>query len=119
MNQALTDNTTLSKTGFARWLATVMPIIEWLPAYKVAWLWSDFIAGITLAAYAVPVAMAYASLAGLPPQSGIYCYIFGGLVYALFASSRHLSIGPTAAISLMVASSAGPIAGGDMTLYAA
>lgn len=119
MNQPPTDNTTISKTGFARWLATVMPILEWLPAYKAAWFWSDLIAGITLAAYAVPVAMAYASLAGLPPQSGIYCYIFGGLVYALFASSRHLSIGPTAAISLMVASIVGPIAGGDVSLYAA
>jgi sulfate permease, SulP family len=96
-----------------------LPVIEWLPAYKTAWFRPDCIAGITLAAYAVPVAMAYASLAGLPPQSGIYCYIFGGLVYALFASSRHLSIGPTAAISLMVAVSVGPIAGGDLSLYAA
>jgi sulfate permease, SulP family len=119
MNQPPTHKIALLKSFFIRWLATVLPVIEWLPAYKTAWFRPDCIAGITLAAYAVPVAMAYASLAGLPPQSGIYCYIFGGLVYALFASSRHLSIGPTAAISLMVAVSVGPIAGGDLSLYAA
>ena len=62
----------------------------------------DLIAGVTLAAYAVPVAMAYASLAGLPPQSGIYGYLLGGLLYALFGTSRQLAIGPTSAISLLV-----------------
>jgi high affinity sulfate transporter 1 len=97
----------------------ILPILAWLPKYQAAWLWSDFIAGLTLSAYAVPVGIAYASLAGLPPQSGIYCFIFGGLTYALFASSRHLSIGPTAAISVMVASVVGTMAGGDASLYAA
>jgi SulP family sulfate permease len=109
----------LSKTSFVGRIAAVMPIIAWLPRYQADWLLSDLIAGLTLAAYAVPVAMAYASLAGLAPQVGIYCYIFGGIVYALFASSRHLSIGPTAAISVMVASVVGSMAGGDVSLYAA
>jgi high affinity sulfate transporter 1 len=95
----------------------LMPIIDWLPAYRAAWLLSDLIAGVTLAAYAVPVAMAYSTLAGLPPQSGIYCYIFGGLIYALFASSRHVAIGPTAAISVMTASVLGNLAGGDLSYY--
>jgi high affinity sulfate transporter 1 len=75
-------------------------------------------AGITLAAYAIPVAMAYALLAGLTPQVGLYCYIGSGVVYALFATSRHLAIGPTAAISVMVASVVGSMAGGDPVLYA-
>ena len=82
-----------------RWLVQLIPIIHWLPRYQAAWLWPDLIAGVTLAAYAVPVAMAYATLAGLAPQAGLYCYIFSGVAYALFASSRHLSVGPTAAIS--------------------
>ena len=55
------------------------------------------IAGVTLAAYGIPV-----SLAGLPPQYGIYCYLVGGLFYALFGSSRQLAIGPTSAISMLV-----------------
>jgi len=104
---------------FLRWLAQLIPIIDWLPRYQITWLWPDLIAGVTLAAYAVPVAMAYATLAGLTPQAGLYCYIFGGIAYALFASSRHLSIGPTAAISVMVASVVGTMAGGNLSTYAA
>lgn len=106
------------KTDF-KWLTQLLPITYWLPRYKTSWLWLDLIAGITLAAYAVPVAMAYSILAGLSPQSGLYCYIFGGIAYALFSSSRHLSIGPTASISVMVASVVGTMATGDVSSYAA
>ncbi|MFZ2948730.1 MAG: SulP family inorganic anion transporter [Desulfuromonadaceae bacterium] len=102
-----------------RLLSQLIPIIGWLPRYQIGWLLPDLIAGITLAAYAVPVAMAYATLAGLAPQAGLYCYIFSGIAYALFASSRHLSVGPTAAISVMVASVVGTMAGGDPATYAA
>ena len=63
----------------------------------------DAVAGVTLAAYAIPVSLAYATLAGLPPQVGIYGYLLGGLGYALLGSSRQLAIGPTSAISLMIA----------------
>ena len=68
-----------------RLLSQLIPIIDWLPRYQIGWLLPDLIAGITLAAYAVPVAMAYATLAGLAPQAGLYCYIFSGIAYALFA----------------------------------
>lgn len=98
-------------------LASVFPILVWLPAYRKTWLKDDLIAGFTLAAYAVPVAMAYSSLAGLSPQVGIYCYIFGGFVYAFFASSRQLAIGPTAAISLMLPAVIGAMSGGNARLY--
>lgn len=101
-----------------RWLVQLIPIIYWLPRYQAAWLWPDLIAGVTLAAYAVPVAMAYATLAGLAPQAGLYCYIFSGIAYAMFASSRHLSVGPTAAISVMVAGVIGTMAAGDPATYA-
>jgi SulP family sulfate permease len=77
----------------------------------------DLFAGITLAAYAIPVALAYATLAGLPPQVGVYGYLLGGLGYALFGSSRHLAIGPTSAISLMVGVSVAPLAMGDPQRY--
>jgi high affinity sulfate transporter 1 len=75
------------------------------------------VAGITLAAYAIPVSLAYAGLAGLPPEVGIYGYLLGGLGYALFGSSRHLAVGPTSAISLMVGGAIGQMAGGDAVLY--
>ena len=102
-----------------RQLLQLLPIVTWLPRYQAGWLLPDLIAGITLAAYAVPVAMAYATLAGLAPQTGLYCYIYGGIAFALFTTSRHLSIGPTAAISVMVASVGGGMAAGNLTTYGA
>ena len=95
-----------------------LPPADWLVHYRPVWLSGDFVAGVTLAAYAIPVALAYATLAGLPPQVGIYGYLLGGLGYALLGSSRQLAIGPTSAISLMVAGTVGEMAGGDAMRYA-
>jgi SulP family sulfate permease len=100
-------------------LAGLFPPIAWLRAYQPSWLGGDLVAGITLAAYAVPVALAYATLAGMPPQVGIYGYMLGGLGYALLGSSRHLAVGPTSAISLMIAASVGVMAAGDPERYVA
>lgn len=94
------------------------PPARWLAAYRSAWLPGDVVAGVTLAAYAIPVSLAYAGLAGLPPQVGIYGYLLGGLGYALFGSSRQLAIGPTSAISLMIASTVASMADGDVQRYA-
>jgi high affinity sulfate transporter 1 len=94
-----------------------LPPVRWLGGYKAAWLPGDVVAGVTLAAYAIPVSLAYASLAGLPPQVGIYGYLLGGLGYALLGSSRQLAVGPTSAISLMVAASVAPMAEGDAERY--
>src|SRR6201982_1996428 len=90
-----------------------VPAARWLADYRVKWLGSDLIAGVTLAAYAIPVSLAYAALAGLPPQVGVYGYLLGGLGYALLGSSRQLAIGPTSAISLMIAGTVAEMAGGD------
>lgn len=95
-----------------------VPPLNWLLSYDRAWLPKDLIAGITLAAYAIPVSLAYAALAGLPPQVGVYGYLLGGLGYALLGSSRQLAVGPTSAISLMIAASVGAMADGDMQRYA-
>ncbi len=92
---------------------TLFPLLQWLPGYRGEWLKADVLAGVTLAAYAAPVSMAYAELAGLPPQSGIYCYLIGGLFYVLFGTARQLAIGPTSAIALMIGSSVAGMAGGD------
>lgn len=94
------------------------PPSAWVTAYRGEWLTSDAIAGVTLAAYAIPVSLAYATLAGLPSQVGIYGYMLGGIGYALLGSSRQLAIGPTSAISLMIAGSVGALAGGDAVRYA-
>jgi sulfate permease, SulP family len=94
------------------------PPAAWLATYRASWLSADFVAGVTLAAYAIPVSLAYAGLAGLPPQVGVYGYLLGGLGYALLGSSRQLAIGPTSAISLMIAATVGAMADGDARHYA-
>ena len=71
-----------------------------------------------MAADAIPVSLAYARLAGLPPQVGVYGYLLGGRGYALLGSPRQLAIGPTSAISLMIAGTVGAMAAGDAQHYA-
>ena len=95
-----------------------VPPVRWLAEYRATWLPDDIVAGVTLAAYAIPVSLAYAGLAGLPPQAGVYGYLMGGLGYALLGTSRQLAIGPTSAISLMIAGTVGEMAGGDAQRYA-
>ncbi|CAG0976601.1 partial putative sulfate transporter, partial [Gammaproteobacteria bacterium] len=94
-------------------LRALFPPAQWLPGYQAAWLRNDAAAGITLAAYAIPVSLAYASLAGLPPQHGIYCYLVAGIAYALFGTSRQLAVGPTSAISMLVGTTVAGMAAGD------
>ena len=99
-------------SGSAGW-RTLFPPAQWLAGYQAKWLTPDALAGFTLAAYAIPVSLAYAALAGLPPQTGLYCYLVGGLGYALFGSSRHLAVGPTSAISLVFGVTLAQLARGD------
>lgn len=94
------------------------PPAQWLAEYCPDWFRHDIIAGVTLAAYGIPVSLAYAALAGLPPQIGIYGYMLGGIGYALLGSSRQLAVGPTSAISLMIAATVGALAAGDAVRYA-
>jgi len=96
----------------------IFPPAQWLPTYRPQWLARDAVAGVTLAAYAIPVSLAYASLAGLPAQNGIYCYLVGGLAYALFGTSRQLAVGPTSAISMLVGVTVAGMANGDAARWA-
>jgi SulP family sulfate permease len=100
-----------------KWVQQILPPVLWLAKYDLAWLPQDAIAGLTLAAYAIPVSLAYAGLAGLPPEVGVYGYLLGGLGYALFGSSRQLAVGPTSAISLMIAGTVSTMAEGDPQRY--
>lgn len=90
-----------------------MPSGHWLRHYQRDWLRWDVLAGITLAAYAIPVSLAYAALAGVPPQMGLYCYLVAGIGYALLGSSRHLAVGPTSAISLLLGVTLAEILAGE------
>lgn len=92
----------------------LLPAKDWIKTYNKKNLKSDFLAGVTLAAYGIPVSLAYATLAGLPPQYGIYGYVIGGIFYALMGTSKQLAIGPTSAISLLVGTTIANMANGDI-----
>ena len=96
-----------------------VPARAWLASYDRTWLRGDVMAGITLAAYLLPSAIGDASLAGLPPQAGLYACLFGGLVFWIFCSSRHTAIAVTSAISLLIGASLAEISGGDPARHAA
>src|SRR5215510_8957420 len=78
--------------------AMVLQARTWLASYDRSSVRADVVAGITLAAYVLPAAIGDASLAGLPPQAGLYACLFGGLVFWIFCSSRHTAIAVTSAI---------------------
>jgi sulfate permease, SulP family len=91
-----------------------IPGIKWLPEYSPGFLGSDTVSGLTLAAYAIPVSLAYATLAGLPPQYGIYGYLLGGIFYALLGTGKQIAIGPTSAISMLIGVTLANFAKGDV-----
>jgi len=96
-----------------------MPGLGAFTRYDRSWLRSDLGAGLSVAAIALPVGIAYADLAGVPAVIGMYSAIFPLLAYALFGSSRQLMTGPDAATCIIVAASLGPLAGGDPDRYLA
>ena len=105
------------KRNFKDRIASVLPVIQWLPKYKRKLLRFDIIAGLTLAAFAIPDAMAFASLAGLPPEFGLYATIVALLAYFLFGTSRQTSVGPSSSEAILVATVIGVIAVGDPARY--
>jgi len=100
-------------------LEVTAPGILALSGYRPSWLPKDLAAGLSVAAIALPVGIAYADLAGVPPVVGMYSAIFPLFAYALFGSSRQLMTGPDAATCILVAATLGPLAGGDPERYAA
>ncbi len=102
-----------------RILGQVVPGLDAFSRYQVSWLPSDIAAGLSVAAVALPVGIAYADLAHVPPVIGMYAAIFPLFAYALFGSSRQLMIGPDAATCMMLAAALGPLAGGDVEHYRA
>ncbi|KAK2500530.1 hypothetical protein MC885_010897, partial [Smutsia gigantea] len=79
-----------------------LPILAWLPDYSLQWLKMDFIAGLSVGLTVIPQALAYAEVAGLPPQYGLYSAFMGCFVYFFLGTSRDVTLGPTAIMSLLV-----------------
>ena len=92
---------------------------EWLRAYRREWLRPDLVAGLTLAAYLLPAGIGDASLAGLPPEAGLYACLFPGLLFWIFCSSRHTVITVTSALSLLTGAAAAELSAGDPARHAA
>ncbi|CAD0196512.1 unnamed protein product [Chrysodeixis includens] len=80
-----------------------LPIINWLPKYKAEYFIQDVIAGITVGLTAIPQGIAYAVIAGLTPEYGLYASLTSGVIYVLFGSCYNVTVGPTAILAAMVA----------------
>ncbi|MEQ1890534.1 MAG: SulP family inorganic anion transporter, partial [Alphaproteobacteria bacterium] len=91
-------------------LRQYFPILDWGRDYSALALSNDLIAAIVVTLMLIPQSLAYAMLAGLPPQVGLYASIFPLFAYAIFGTSRTLAVGPVAVISLMTAVAVGDIA---------
>jgi sulfate permease, SulP family len=92
------------------WAVSLLPILQWLPAYRRDDIAGDLMGGAVVAIMLVPQAMAYAMLAGLPPQAGLYASLLPLVLYAMLGSSRVLAVGPVAMVSLLTASTLAPLA---------
>jgi SulP family sulfate permease len=93
-----------------RSLKSLLPILGWAPAYSKTEAQSDLVAALIVTIMLVPQSLAYAMLAGLPPQVGLYASILPLIAYAIFGTSRALAVGPVAVVSLMTAAAVGQIA---------
>ncbi|XP_075034024.1 sodium-independent sulfate anion transporter [Mixophyes fleayi] len=79
-----------------------LPVLCWLPQYSLQWMQLDIIAGFTVGLTVIPQALAYAEVAGLPVQFGLYSSFVGCFIYCLFGTSKDVTLGPTAIMSLLV-----------------
>jgi len=93
-----------------KFLKSVMPIFGWAPTYSKTEAQNDLVAALIVTIMLVPQSLAYAMLAGLPPQVGLYASILPLIAYALFGTSRALAVGPVAVASLMTAAAISQIA---------
>jgi sodium-independent sulfate anion transporter 11 len=90
------------KIDIANYFQTLFPIITWLPRYNWTWFAGDLLAGISMGTLAIPQAMAYARLAGVPTEFGLYTAFTGTIVYAIFSTSKDVTIGMTAVLSILL-----------------
>ncbi|EFQ30560.1 sulfate permease [Colletotrichum graminicola M1.001] len=91
-----------TKEGSARYVKSLFPFTTWIFRYNTRWLVSDAIAGVTLGLLAIPQAVAYALLARLSPEYGLYTSFTGAALYWIFGTSKDMAVGATAVVSLLV-----------------
>jgi high affinity sulfate transporter 1 len=101
------------------WWKSAIPAAAWLRGYERSWFRLDFAAGITLAAYLLPAALGDASLANLPPETGLYACLFGSLLFWIFCGSRYTAVSVTSAISLVIGTSLSEMTGGNTMRFGA
>ncbi|NNE40711.1 MAG: solute carrier family 26 protein [Marinicaulis sp.] len=105
------------RASIAGQINKTLPAAHWISTYERQYLTGDITAGVITAIMLAPQAMAYAMLAGLPPQTGLYASIVPLILYAGFGSSRTLAVGPVALVSLITADALGSIAGQGTEAY--
>jgi high affinity sulfate transporter 1 len=93
--------TTITPQKTKRSFKSFFPIVEWLPKYQGSWLRFDVIAALTVWALVVPEAMAYAGIAGMPPEYGLYAAPLALIGYAIFGTSKHLNVGPSSTVAAL------------------
>ncbi|KAH7343895.1 sulfate transporter family-domain-containing protein [Rhizoctonia solani] len=100
LRQAKTTNV---KQGVLEYLSSLFPVFQWATRYNLGWATGDLIAGLTVGLVLVPQSMSYAKIATLTPEYGLYASFVGVFIYCFFATSKDVSIGPVAVMSLQVA----------------
>ena len=93
-------------------MALSLPVLEWLPDYRKTWLRQDVVAGLTTSAVVIPKAMAYATIAGLPIQVGLYTAFIPMIIYAVLGTSRVLSVSTTTTIAILTGTALADVAPG-------
>lgn len=93
-----------TKQGAIEYIVDTFPCSKWICNYNLQWLMGDVVSGITVGAVVIPQGMAYAKLAQLPVQYGLYTSFIGGLAYWIFGTSKDITIGPVAVASIVTAS---------------
>jgi SulP family sulfate permease len=106
-NKGKSDMKTRSTMDYVR---KYLPILEWGAEYSRQILVNDLITGVVVTMMLIPQSLAYAQLAGLPPEVGLYASIAPLILYAIFGTSRTLAVGPVAVGSLMTAAAVAPLA---------
>ncbi|MGH9279590.1 MAG: SulP family inorganic anion transporter, partial [Acidimicrobiales bacterium] len=107
------DRSPFKRRAAQPWLHQVVPVSAHLPKYRRPALARDLAAGLTVGALAIPSAMAYAELVGVPAVNGLYVLLLPVVAYAAFGSSRQLSLGPEAGVAAMLGAGLVPFTGGD------
>src|SRR5690554_7499620 len=100
-------------------LQRYLPTLQWLKIYNREMLTSDLVAAVIVTIMLIPQSLAYALLAGLPPEVGLYASILPLVAYAVFGTSRTLAVGPVAVASLMTAAAVGNLAQSGTAEYLA